>query len=89
MTRYAIQFDFEEGTLYAGRHKGALGWAPTLLTALICDTEEEAQRWLENGYGAAKQYGRVIEVEQDDPRVNPQHDGLDHWRTEQYVRDLA
>ena len=64
MTRYAIRFDFPEGqTLYAGRHKGALGWAPTLDSALILDNRETARRYLLNGYGAATIYGHIIDAD--------------------------
>ena len=59
---YLIRFEFPEGdTLYAGDHKGALGWAQTPATALRFETAEEARRYLENGYGSAKSYGRVVE----------------------------
>ena len=59
--KYAIRFDWPEGSLYAGFHNGAAGWAPTLDTAILCDSEEEAQRWIDNGYGeAGKKYGKVI-----------------------------
>lgn len=60
---YAIRFDYPQGdTLYAGMHKGALGWAPTLLTALTYKDEETAQRVLDNGYGSQSRYGRVVLV---------------------------
>ena len=61
---YAIRFDFPESDqpLLAGIHKGAFGWATTLKTALLFDFAEDAARNLESGYGAAKTYGRVIEV---------------------------
>ncbi len=63
--RYAIEFNFGDTVAieYAGLHKGAMGWAPSLDTAQLYDTREEAERWLCNGYGAAKRYGRVIEVQ--------------------------
>lgn len=61
---FAIKFDYPEGdTLYAGMHKGALGWAQTIATALIYDNEETARRVLENGYGSQAKYGRVVAVE--------------------------
>lgn len=61
---YAIKFDFPDSdvSLYAGMHKGALGWAPTLATALLFKTREEAGRNLANGYGASTQYGTIVEV---------------------------
>jgi hypothetical protein len=61
---FAIRFDFPEGEpLYAGMHKGAFGWAPTLATALIYSDEETAQRVLENAYGSGgRRYGRVVAV---------------------------
>lgn len=61
---YAIRFDFPDSNdvLYAGMHKGALGWAPTLATALLFQTREEAGRNLANGYGASTQYGTIVEV---------------------------
>jgi hypothetical protein len=61
---FAIRFDFPEGEkLYAGMHKGAFGWAPTLATALIYEDEETARRVLVNGYGKlAQDYGRVVVV---------------------------
>jgi hypothetical protein len=62
---YAIRFDFPEGSvLYAGLHKGAMGWAPTLDTAIKLDTEEAAQNHLEHGYGASAIYGTVIAIEE-------------------------
>ena len=61
---YAIRFDYPEATqpVFAGMHKGALGWAPTLKTALMFDDAEDAQRTMENGYGSSATYGRVVLV---------------------------
>ncbi len=61
---YTIQFDFPGDTspCYAGIHKGAAGWAPTLATARFWSDKESAQRWLENGYGATGAYGTVIKA---------------------------
>lgn len=61
---YAIRFDFPERDepLFAGEHKGALGWAPTLQTALLFDDADKAAAHLANGYGAAKIYGRIVSV---------------------------
>jgi hypothetical protein len=61
---YAIRFDYPEGTepLFAGMHKGALGWAPTLKTALMYDDADVAARVLENGYGSTAKFGRVVQV---------------------------
>jgi hypothetical protein len=64
---YAIRFDYPETPnrpIYAGMHKGALGWAPTLATALLYDDAETATRVLANGYGRETQsFGTIIEVE--------------------------
>jgi len=62
---YAICFDYPEADepVFAGMHKGGLGWAPTLKTALIFENEEDAARTLENGYGEhTRAYGAVVEV---------------------------
>ena len=62
---FTIQFDFGDGAppWYAGLFKGALGFAPTLESALIWSERETAERFLENGYGSAgTTHGRVIEV---------------------------
>jgi hypothetical protein len=62
---YAIRFDYPEADkpVFAGMHKGALGWAPTLATANIYDDAEVAARVLENGYGdGTRPWGRVVQV---------------------------
>jgi hypothetical protein len=61
---YAIRFDVPDADepIYAGMHKGALGWAPTLATAKLYDDPDHAARELANGYGAMKAYGRVVTV---------------------------
>lgn len=66
--RFAVRFDFPEadGPVYAGAYKGAAGFAPTLLTADLFDTAEIAERFLRNGYGPAREFGRVIDVTADD-----------------------
>ena len=64
--RYAIRFvdpDDPGGAFYAGDYNGAMGFAPTLKTALIYDDEETARRALENGYGTLRRYGNVIAIE--------------------------
>jgi hypothetical protein len=60
---YAIRFDYPESDepLFAGLHKGALGWAPTLKTAMMFDSVEGAERILA-GYSATARFGRVIQV---------------------------
>lgn len=69
MTTYAIQFDYPEGTVWAGMHKGALGWAPQLATALLFDDADKAQSTLEHGYGdASRAWGRVVPVHTQ-PRI--------------------
>lgn len=61
---YAIRFDFPEGTVYAGLHDGALGFAPTLRTALLFDDADKARDNLVNGYGmATRLWGRVVIVD--------------------------
>jgi hypothetical protein len=63
--KYAIVFDFAEGIgpVFAGLSDGALGFAPTLATALLYDNEEAAERVLKNGYGKeTSAYGAVVEV---------------------------
>jgi hypothetical protein len=65
---YAIAFDFPEGTMYAGMHKGAFGWARTLATAVVYDNEATAKRVLDNAYGeAAAKWGRVVIVDRVAP----------------------
>jgi hypothetical protein len=62
---YAVRFDFPESDqpLFAGLHKGAFGWAPTLATALIYDDADKAAAALENAYGEnSKRFGRVVQV---------------------------
>lgn len=60
---YAIAFRFPEGGVFAGYYKGALGWAPTLKTALLFDNAEDAQRIIRNGYGAQEQWAYVVPIE--------------------------
>lgn len=62
MTTYTIQFDYPEGTCWAGMHKGALGWAPTLATALLFDDADRAKATLDNAYGPSSEWGRVVQV---------------------------
>lgn len=66
--RFAIRFDFPEGgVVYAGMHKGAAGFAPSLLTAELYDTAEIAERTLANAYGpSSRQYGRVEDVTEEE-----------------------
>lgn len=59
---YAIEFNFPEGTAYAGMYKDALGWAPTIASALLYDDEESALRVMENGYGNMRRYARIVAV---------------------------
>ena len=60
---YAIKFDYPEGnTLYAGMFKDALGWAPTLATALFFPSREAAGRTLANGYGPSAAFGTIVAV---------------------------
>lgn len=59
---YAIQFDYPEGTVWAGMHKGALGWAPQIATALLFDDADRARATMENGYGPSRDWARVVEV---------------------------
>jgi hypothetical protein len=63
---YAIRFDYPEGTVYAGEYKGGLGWAPTLRTALLFPDAEVAGRMLANGYGASVEFGRIVEVKDEE-----------------------
>lgn len=62
MTTYAIRFDFPEGAVYAGMHKGGLGFAPTVATACLFDDSDQALNTLTNGYGPARKWGRVVTV---------------------------
>lgn len=63
MSTFAIQFDFPEGTVYAGMYKGAAGFAPTLATARLFADADEARRFLDNCYGnATSPWGKVIGV---------------------------
>lgn len=63
-TTYAIEFRWPEGvSMYAGLHKGAFGWAPTLKTALLFEDAEKAQNAIRNAYGDhAAQYAHVVPV---------------------------
>jgi hypothetical protein len=67
---WLIRFDFGEDVmaepntiLYAGWHKGGLGWAPTPKTAIEYDNPEVAARVLANGYGSLAKYGEVIQLD--------------------------
>lgn len=62
METYAIRFDYPEGTVYAGMFKGALGWAPTLATALIFDDAEKARSLMAAGYGGSADWAKVVPV---------------------------
>lgn len=66
---YAIRFDFPDldEPLYAGLHKGAAGWAPTLASAQFFDNADDAARLLKNAYGASQLYGRVVTVKAGHP----------------------
>lgn len=59
---YAIRFDYPEGTVYAGLHKGAAGWAPTVATALLFDDADKARAMLTNAYGQSAEWGKVVPV---------------------------
>ncbi len=63
--RYAIRFTgLTAEPIYAGMFKDALGFAPTLETALIYDDHMVAERVLLNGYGSgAAAFGDVIAVQ--------------------------
>ena len=64
---YAIRFDYGDGVmLYAGMHKGAFSWAPTLATANLYDDASTAGRVLKNAYGGLAKIGQVVEVSQPD-----------------------
>ncbi len=67
MPRYAICFDFPEMNgepVFAGWLNGMLQFAPRLETAAKFDTEEIAERWLNNNWSSPeiKGYGTVVEV---------------------------
>jgi len=77
-TKFAIRFAYPEadGYLYAGWFKDTLGWAPTLATAALFDTREEATRILKNGYGPTQeQFGIVISVGMQNIRKGGGQDG--------------
>lgn len=61
---FVVRFDVPDSApCYAGFAKdGALGFAPTTETAIHCETEEIAERWLRNGYGHLAEYGTVEEL---------------------------
>lgn len=62
---FAVRFDFPGATTpcFAGLHKGAWGWAPTLATAELFDTIEAAQNCLDNAYTKnSRLYGRIVTV---------------------------
>lgn len=58
---YLIEFRYPERTLWAGKFKDGLGWAPTPDTALRFDSEEVAGRTLANGYGPSAEYGFIVD----------------------------
>lgn len=64
MSAYTIRFTFPDADqpMYAGDHKGAMGWARGLTGALMWDDPDVARRFLQNGYGSAKRWGEVVEV---------------------------
>lgn len=62
-----IRFDVDGRTMYAGAHKGAMGWAPTMETAMRFDSPESAGRHAANGYGAMARYAVIVD-ENDDER---------------------
>lgn len=61
---YAIRFDFPEGdVLFAAKYKDSLGWSQTLEAAMLVETKEEAQRWIDNGYEANREHASIIPVQ--------------------------
>lgn len=71
---FAVRFDFPgaDAPCFAGLHKGAWGWAPTLATAELFDTVDAAQRTLDNAYGKnTRLHGRVVTVEAGYPVAAP------------------
>lgn len=64
MNACVIEFRFPgEAVVYAGDHKGACGFAPSIATARIYATEREALNALTYGYGPAlSQVGYVMPV---------------------------
>lgn len=72
---YAIRFNFPEGEVYAGLHKGAAGYAPTLATAMEFDNYGKAQAMLEHAYGpASRNHGEIVLVVPT-PDTRPPHFG--------------
>jgi hypothetical protein len=63
---FTIKFELPPdlgGVMYAGQHKDALGFAPTLESALLWPDRETAERFLANGYGErGRHWGEVVEV---------------------------
>ena len=62
---YTVCFDFPELTdpMFAGWARDVLGFAPSLRTAAMFETEEAAQRALD-GYSAnTREWGCVVEVD--------------------------
>ena len=65
MTDYAICFDFPEhpDPWFAAQLRDGLGFTTSLVGAALFDTEADADRVLENGYGEfTRKYGTVVEV---------------------------
>ena len=64
---YAIAFDWPDvpEPVYAARVGDSLGWAFSVAdeATLICETEEEAGRWLANGYPSNSRFGYIIDAE--------------------------
>jgi hypothetical protein len=65
---YAICFDFPERPgepVFAGWAGDQLGFAFSLESAATWDSEEIAERWLNNNYGdETRKCGTVVEVEE-------------------------
>ena len=60
--RYAIEFRFPRGVVYAGKVNGYhYGWAMSLEHALIFDTAEEAGRLLSHAYTQVED-GHIVEI---------------------------
>ena len=65
MTDYAICFDFPEqpDPWFAAQLRGGLGFTQSLVGSLLFDSEADAQRTLDNGYGPeTREFGAVVEV---------------------------
>ncbi len=68
MSAWILQFvftddDHDDGiTMYGAIRDNSIGWAAHPNDAKEFDSREDAERFLQNGYGSSKQFATVIET---------------------------